>query len=130
MQPRPLIYVRDLEASSRWYQFLFDCGGGQSGSDHALLTGDGQVILELRACGPDDRFSADQSLRSNRNGLALWFETEEFHATLYRARSLEAVFLEEPNLNLQSSQLEFRIRDLDGQVLVFTGQASTVGKTA
>ena len=34
MRPQPLIAVRDVEASSRWYQRLLDCKSGHGGKEY------------------------------------------------------------------------------------------------
>lgn len=37
MRPQPLICVRDVESSSRWYQRLLDCQSGHGGTQYEQL---------------------------------------------------------------------------------------------
>src|SRR5437016_3062667 len=41
MQLAPLICVRDVESSSRWYQRLLGCESGHGGSEYERLNSDG-----------------------------------------------------------------------------------------
>jgi hypothetical protein len=47
MQLAPLICVRDVESSSRWYQRLLGCESGHGGSEYERLNSDGRLILQL-----------------------------------------------------------------------------------
>jgi len=47
MQLAPLICVRDVESSSRWYQCLLGCESGHGGSEYERLNSDGRLILQL-----------------------------------------------------------------------------------
>ena len=46
MQLQPLICVRDVEASSRWYQRLLGCQSGHGGREYERLTSGGRLILQ------------------------------------------------------------------------------------
>ena len=45
MQPQPLIAVRDVEASSCWYQRLLGCRSGHGGPEYEQLVDDGPVLV-------------------------------------------------------------------------------------
>jgi hypothetical protein len=47
MRPQPLICVRDVDASSRWYQRLFDCQSAHGGPEYERLVSNGQLVLQL-----------------------------------------------------------------------------------
>jgi hypothetical protein len=50
MRPQPLICVRDVEASSRWYQRLLDCVSAHGGPNYDRLVASGQLVLQLHRC--------------------------------------------------------------------------------
>lgn len=45
MQPQPLICVRDVEASSRWYQQLLNCQSDHGGPYYERLVYSGMWIV-------------------------------------------------------------------------------------
>lgn len=47
MRPQPLICVRDVEASSRWYQRLLNCQSDHGGPNYERLLHSGQLVLQL-----------------------------------------------------------------------------------
>jgi hypothetical protein len=47
MHPQPLICVRDVEASSRWYQRLLGCQSDHGGQEYERLVARGQLVLQL-----------------------------------------------------------------------------------
>jgi len=49
MRARPLIAVRDVEASSRRYQRLLGGESGHGGAEYERLMRDGELLLQLHA---------------------------------------------------------------------------------
>jgi hypothetical protein len=47
MRPQPLICVRNVEPSSRWYQRLLGCQSGHGGPQYERLVSPGGLILQL-----------------------------------------------------------------------------------
>ena len=47
MRPQPLIAVRDVEASSRWYQEVLGCDSGHGGSEYERLLVNGDLVMQL-----------------------------------------------------------------------------------
>jgi catechol-2,3-dioxygenase len=47
MRPQPLICVKDVEASSRWYQRLLGCQSAHGGPNYERLVMDGTLMLQL-----------------------------------------------------------------------------------
>ncbi len=48
MRPQPLIAVTDVEASSRWYQWLLGCQSAHGGAEYERLVAKGELVLQLR----------------------------------------------------------------------------------
>jgi catechol 2,3-dioxygenase-like lactoylglutathione lyase family enzyme len=129
LRPQPLIAVRDVAASSRWYQRLLGCQSGHGGAEYERLIADGEIVLQLhtwRRADHEHPHLGREELRPHGNGVLLWFQTEGFDAAVARARSLGAEILEEPHVNPNARHRECWIRDPDGYVVVL---ASTAGDT-
>ena len=100
MRVQPLIAVRDVAASSRWYQKLLGCESGHGGSEYERLIKDGEPILQLHAWGAHDHPNlADPDAAPNGYGVLLWFQTDAFDAAIARARALRAEIIQEPFVN-------------------------------
>jgi hypothetical protein len=125
VRSQPLIAVRNVTASSRWYQTLL---ASDSLPEHEhrkrydRILCDGQLILQLHAWDEENHpnlVNADAAPPGH--GVLLWFEVSDFDAAVQRARSLNAQIIEEPHVNPNAGQREMWIRDRDGYVVVVAG---------
>ncbi len=126
VRPQPLIAVRDVRRSSRWYARLLGAERTSESmrSDHAhvydrLLTGR-SLILQLHAWDEEDHpnlIHADAAPPGH--GVLLWFEVDDFDAAVERARALKAPVVREPHVNPAPGHREMWIRDPDGYLVVF-----------
>jgi catechol 2,3-dioxygenase-like lactoylglutathione lyase family enzyme len=122
VRSQPLIAVRDVRASSRWYQQLLAL---DPLPDHPhrdvydrLLSG-GQLILQLHAWDAEDHpnlMNADAAPVGH--GVLLWFEVDDFDAAIERARGLRAQIILQPFVNPAPGHREMWLRDPDGYVVV------------
>lgn len=117
MHPQPLVTVRDLQASSLWYQRLLACEGGHGPAGHERIFHRGQLVLQLRRL--------DQ--QPYANGVLLWFETDEFEAAIERAHELKAEILKAPHVNRTAGHRECWIKDPDGHVIVLASAYGDLG---
>src|SRR5216117_4099557 len=91
MRPQPLICVRDVEASSRWYQRLLGCQSAHGGPNYERLVSHERLILQLHRWDREDHHGqiGDPNL-PHGNGVLLWLEIADFDAAVSRAAELEA----------------------------------------
>ena len=121
----PLIAVRDVRASSRWYQTLLAADSlpeHEHRNRYDRIYCDGQLILQLHAWDEENHpnlVHADAAPPGH--GVLIWFEVSDFDAAVKRARSLNAQVIEEPHVNPNAGQKEMWIRDPDGYVVVLAG---------
>ena len=87
MRPQPLISVTDVPQSSRWYQELLRCESGHGGGEYERLLRDGALVLQLHRfdVGHHHGRIGDPSSRPYGNGVALWFEIDDFDDLVQRA---------------------------------------------
>jgi predicted enzyme related to lactoylglutathione lyase/extradiol dioxygenase family protein len=124
--PQTLIAVRDVEASSRWYQTLLGLESGHGGPDYERLLADGVLVLQLHNFDVEHHHgSIGDPDREVGNGVLLWFgDVADFDDVVARARRLEAPLVREPHRNPPEGEgngpghREVWITDPDGYVVV------------
>jgi len=122
VQVQPLIAVRDVRASSRWYRELL---GADSLPEHShrdtydRISLSGQVLLQLHAWDEEDHPNlVNPAAAPLAHGVVLWFEVEDFDSAMERASRLGAEIIEGPFVNPAPQHREVWIRDPDGFVVV------------
>ncbi len=127
MHPQPLICVRDVEASSRWYQRLLGCQSGHGGAHYERLNSlQGGLILQLHRWDVEhDHGPIGDPNVTPGNGVLLWFEVGDFDAAVVRAAELQAeVVLPRHRNPLDGdggpNHWEIWLRDPDGYTVVLS----------
>jgi catechol 2,3-dioxygenase-like lactoylglutathione lyase family enzyme len=120
IRPQPLITVSDVPAASRWYQAILGASSGHGGAEYERLLLDGSVILQLHHRDVEHHHGrlVDPGQPSG-NGVALWFEVDEFDALVARCREARASIEIDVHVNPNAGQREIWLRDLDGYLVVF-----------
>ncbi len=131
MQSQPLIAVRDVRASSRWYTKLL---GADSLPEHShrdiyeRISHSGHLLLQLHAWDEEDHPNlVDADAAPVGHGVVLWFEVEDFDAAVERAERMGARVLEGPLVNPAPRHREIWLRDPDGFVVVLAGPDGECG---
>ena len=128
---QPLIAVRDVRASSRWYQQLLQVGAlpeHEHRDVYSRILCDDHLILQLHAWDEEDHPNlVNADLAPPGHGVLLWFEVDDFDAAVERARSLRAEVIEEPHVNQAAAHMEMWIRDPDGYLVVIAGPDGEAG---
>jgi predicted enzyme related to lactoylglutathione lyase len=121
MQLAPLICVRDVESSSRWYRQLLGCQSGHGGTEYERLNFDGRLILQLHDWKVDHHHGklGDPDLRPYGNGVLLWFELQDYEAAVQRAAEMKVDVLK-PSYKSENLNWEFWLHDPDGYTVVLT----------
>ena len=121
MKIQPLIVVKDVEKSSRFYQRLLLCESGHGGSDYEMLLANGELILQLHAQDVHDHPGLFEENIAVGNGTVLWFRTDAFNEAVERARSMKVKVVAGPHINPNAGQYEIWLRDLDDYLIVISG---------
>ena len=122
IESQPLIAVRDVRASSRWYAELL---GADSLPEHPhrdvyeRISKSGRLVLQLHAWDEEDHPNlVNADFAPLAHGVVLWFQVDDFDAVVERARKLEAEIIEGPLVNPAPKHREIWLRDPDGYVVV------------
>jgi len=120
--PQPLIVVRDVPASSRFYAQVLEAESAHGGEEYEQLVSGGELILQLHQIDVEDHHgplaSPDVPLG---NGVLLWFEVSDLDAAVQRARGIEAQVERDVHVNPNAKQREIWLRDPDGYLVVLAG---------
>jgi catechol 2,3-dioxygenase-like lactoylglutathione lyase family enzyme len=128
MKPQPLIAVRDVQASSRWYQGVLGAASGHGGPEYEQILSDGEMIMQLHDWDAHEHpHLGSPESRPHGNGVLLWFQTEAFDTALERVRTVGAAVLEGPKVNPNANHREIWLRDPDGYVVVLAGAYGDLG---
>jgi catechol 2,3-dioxygenase-like lactoylglutathione lyase family enzyme len=122
VEAQPLIAVRNVRASSRWYAQLL---GADSLPDHPhrddydRILCSGRLVLQLHAWDAHDHPNlVNRDAAPPGHGVVVWFQVDDFDAAVERARGLGAEIIEEPYFNPAPQHREIWLRDADGYVVV------------
>ena len=122
VEAQPLIAVRKVRASSRWYRELL---GADSLPEHPhrdlyeRISCSGRLLLQLHAWDEEDHPNlVNRDAARPGHGVLLWFEVGDFDAAVERARGLGAEIIQGPVVNPRPQHREIWLRDPDGYVVV------------
>lgn len=130
MRSVPMLMVRNVPSSVRWYRELLGADNDHGRDDFDQIISGSNVLLMLH-CISDSEHGLAAAHGDERLGLgcAVWFSTENLHAAFARAERLEAVVIVEPSENSRAGWAEFSLRDLDGYTLnLHSGSQQTAEK--
>jgi catechol 2,3-dioxygenase-like lactoylglutathione lyase family enzyme len=125
VEAQPLIAVRNVRASGRWYTQLL---GAESLPEHAhrdvydRIIVSGHLVLQLHAWDEEDHPNlVNRGAAPVAHGVVLWFQVEDFETAVARAHALNAEVIEDAHLNPAPGHWEIWLRDPDGYVVVIAG---------
>jgi catechol 2,3-dioxygenase-like lactoylglutathione lyase family enzyme len=134
MHPQPLICVRDVEASSRWYQRLLGCRSDHGGAEYERLTWQGTLILQLHRWDVEHHHGrlGDPDARPYGNGVLLWFEVDDIDSAIARAAEMKAEVVmprhrNPPDGDGGPNHWECWLRDPDGYTVVLASPDGSAG---
>ena len=132
MRPQPLICVKDVEASSRWYQRLLNCDSAHGGPNYERLETSGQLVLQLHRweIEHDHGPIGDPEDMPPGNGLLLWFEVDDIDAAIARSEAMDAEVIMHRHRNPHDgvggpNHWEIWLRDPDGYKVVLASPDGT-----
>jgi catechol 2,3-dioxygenase-like lactoylglutathione lyase family enzyme len=117
-----MLVVRDVAASSRFYQRVLVAESGHGGDEYEQIVSDGEILLQLHSIDVEDHHGPladpDQPLG---NGVLLWFEVADFQAAVDQVRATGASLVRDVHTNPNARQQEIWARDPDGYLVVLAG---------
>ena len=131
VESQPLIAVRNVRASSRWYAVLLQADTLPEHSHRDVydrISHSGKLLLQLHAWDAEDHPSlVDADAARAGHGVVLWFQVDDFDSAVERARGLDAEIIEGPYVNPAPQHREIWLRDPDGFVVVLASPDGECG---
>ena len=123
--PEPLLVVRDVPRSSRFYQHVLGAESGHGGEEYEQIVIGGELLLQLHHFDVMDHHGplADPE-QPLGNGFLLWFEVADFDAAVERVRESGAEVVTDVHTNPNARQQEVWLRDPDGYRVVLAGPSA------
>jgi predicted enzyme related to lactoylglutathione lyase len=124
IRPQPLLVVADVQRASRWYRLVLDAASGHGGDEYEQVLVDGSVVLQLHAREVSHHHGAIANADGPvGNGVAVWFETDDFDAVVRRSRDAGACIVTDVHVNPNAGHRELWLRDPDGYLVVLAEAA-------
>ncbi len=120
---QPLLCVRDVQASSRWYQTTLGAESGHGGNEYERLLVDDTMVLQLHKLEEEHHHGAlAKPGVPLGNGVAVWFELDDLDAAVLRTREAKAEVVTDLHINPNAQHRELWLRDPDGYLVVLAGE--------
>ena len=117
----PIIAVKDVEVSSKWYRSVFGCRSMHGGKEFDILvTEDDIVLICLHEWGEHGHPTMMVPDSAPGNGLILYFRTENMKGIRQNVEKIGYSIEEDIHLNPNSRKTEFSLRDPDGYYWTIT----------
>ena len=117
----PIIAVKDVETSAKWYQNIFGFKRTHGGNEFAVLvTENDEISLCLHKWGQHEHPTMENPKITPGNGLILYFRTENLNRIRRNVEKLKHPIEEDIRINPNSTKREFSLRDPDGYYLTIT----------
>ncbi len=115
----PMLFVDDVEASSRFYQALLGARGAHGGPDYEMIVdADKALILQLHRADADEHGGERLPEGAPRGaGLLLYFKVPDIRAAYANALAIGAQVEGPPTFIKLAGHTEFVVRDPDGYAL-------------
>lgn len=115
MKVDPILAVKDVQESSKWYQTVFACTSIHGGNEFEVLTSkEGEIFLCLHKWGAHDHQTLKNPDITPGNGLILYFRIKNMEEVRENLREMNYALEEEIQVNPNSGKKEFSFIDPNG----------------
>ena len=115
----PMLFVDDVEASSRWFQSLLGARSAHGGREYEMLMDEaGQLLVQLHRADADEHGAERLPQGSVRGaGVLLYCKVPDVRAAHARAIAMAATVEGEPTFIKIAGHTEFVVRSPDGYAI-------------
>jgi len=117
----PIIAVKDVNISAKWYQSVFGCKRTHGGDNFAVLVDENdEILICLHKWGEHKHPTMKNPNITNGNGLILYYKTHNLKEIRLNVEKMNCLLEEDIHLNPNSTKMEISLRDPDGYYLTIT----------
>jgi predicted enzyme related to lactoylglutathione lyase len=123
-QAQPLIAVKNVPKSSKFYQQVLQCKSGHGGKEYEQLIVKDRMILQLHRWEVEHNHGnliGKEKQKSRGNGTVLWFMVDDFDRSVKAIKKSKAKILKDVEINENANHREIWFNDPDGYVVVVAG---------
>lgn len=115
----PMLFVDDVEATSRWFQSLLGLKSAHGGKEYEMLMDDAkQLVVQLHhADGEEHSGNRLPSGSSRGAGVLLYFKVPDVRAAHAKAKQMNATAEGEPAFIKLAGHTEFVVQTPDGYAI-------------
>lgn len=116
MRTETMLFAKDVEATSKWYQDFLGVQSGHGGSEYEMLMDGKTLLLQLHQLTADHDHGVGTTPPFG-NGVIVYVHVEDAQAAYARAQELKLEILSPLEYNPQASMHEFTVRDPNGYAI-------------
>lgn len=115
----PMLFVDDVEATSRWFQALLGARSAHGGKEYEMLMDEaGQLLLQLHRADAEEHGGERLPKGAVRGaGVLLYCKVADVRAAHARAKAMGAAVEGPPTFIKLAGHTEFVVRSADGYAL-------------
>jgi catechol 2,3-dioxygenase-like lactoylglutathione lyase family enzyme len=115
MKSEVMLFVRDVEASSAWYQKLLGAKSGHGGKEYErVVSPEGELLFQLHHLEGDEHGVDFRGDVPRGAGVLVYVSVDDVRAVHSRAVAMRADIESEPRYIDLARHTEFVVRDPDG----------------
>ena len=116
MRTETMLFARDVEATSRWYQDFLGVQSGHGGTEYEMLMDGKTLLLQLHQMDGDHDHGVG-TVAPFGNGVIVYVHVDDIDAAYARAKELDLEILNQLEYNEQAYMHEFTVRDPNGYAI-------------
>ncbi|MCH8256856.1 MAG: VOC family protein [Proteobacteria bacterium] len=127
MKTQVMLFVRDVQDSSAWYQALLGARSAHGGSEYEMLTDEaGELLFQLHKLnGSEHGVNLNDDSIPRGAGVLCYVNVEDVEQIYKRALAVGAEVEGEPRFVKAAGHTEFIVKDPDGYSLAIYSRGTT-----
>ena len=123
MRSETMLFARDVEATSRWYQDFLGVASGHGGDEFEMLMDGDKLLLQLHKLDPGFHDHGVATEAPLGNGVVVFLHVDDPDAVYAHAKESGIEVVEDIYDNPEANMRQFTVRDPNGYSLAICKSA-------